>query len=251
MNHSLWFVLVFIAMIGVLVLLDVLIPQSIEKWDFYLGAAVGLVTDILVTLWASLNEFSSSAASYRVNRVVEATQEIVQIGHRSRSRDRHRYSLGVIIDHLDQTFGKDDGFKENEWPCLVHHTQDAQPPLADRHGTANDKADRWDFFDLYVRPVINDINGFSFIGRYPIFPYFYKKIRQLKALTKLCTHLETVVRELDAAFETKTMVRFGRVSGKVVIQPVNSSDEDIGRLREAYRSLHTAWGEWLHAAGAK
>ena len=237
-------------MIGMLTLLEVLIPQSLEKWDFYLGAAVGLVTDILVTLWASLNEFSSSMASYRVNQVIEATQEIVQTKHRSGARDRHRYSLGVIIDCLDQTFGKGDGFKENEWPCLVHHTRDKQPLLADRDGTPNDKADRWDLFDLYIRPVIDDINAFSFIGRYPLFPRFFKRIRQLKGLTKLCTHLETVVRELDAAWAEKK-VGLERVDGKVVIQPVDWSNEDIGRLREAYRNLHRAWREWLHATNVK
>jgi hypothetical protein len=240
-------------MIGALFLLDVFFPHSqfIEKWDFYLGAGVGLATDIIVTLWASLNEFSSSTASYRVDQVIEATQEILQTKYRSRARDRHRYSLGVVIDHLEQVFGKDDGFRKNEWPCLVHHTQDEQPLLANRDGTANDQADRWDFFDLYVRPVVDDINGFSFIGKYPIFPRIHKKTRQLKALTKLCTDLEIVVRELDAAFETKTKVRFGRVLGKVVIQPVDSSDESIGRLREAYRSLYKAWCEWLKASGTK
>ena len=143
------------------------------------GAIVGFVLDVVLSLILSLDQYWGYTGN-RVKKVVAATREIIEAKGRSRLRNRYRYSLGVIIDILDQIW-KGDNFKRDAWPCLVNFADDANGRLciADQEGKPDPKADRWDLFNRYVRPVIEDISNFSFIGRYGLARWFSKDIRQL------------------------------------------------------------------------
>ena len=214
--------------------------------DFILGLLGGFAANVVVSMAFAVAQFRFSMAGYRVQRVAEATREICGSSNRARICNKHRYSLGIIIDRLEQTFGRNGSFKSSEWPCLVHYargTQGGMPQIADRDGTANPKADRWDLFNLYVRPVIEDIDSFSYIGRYLCFS---KIFRQLKALTKLCTCLENVVCEFDAAFGAG-LVKLVMVNSRVVIRP--TSPGDVAQLEEEYCKLYRAWRKWLCVMG--
>lgn len=231
-----------LALLLIVILLVLLLPDT-SPGEFMLGVIVGLVTDAGVSLLLSLDEFRSSSAGYRVNNTVRATKEILERkkggGSSSRLRDKYRYSLGVVIDNLGQEFA-DAPFNTDEWPCLIHQKQ--LQPLGDR----------WKFFRDYVRPVVEDLGGLSFLGRYSLAYCFCQSVRQLDALAKLCHRLEDVVCELDAAFGANNpLVELAKVNGKTVIQPINVSSEDIGQLREAYRNLREAWSKWLRAAGGR
>jgi hypothetical protein len=220
------------------------------------GVIIGFVLDILLSLFLSLDQFRGYTDK-RVKKTAIATQEIVKSEKRSELRNRYRYSLGVIIDKLDQIWKRDDfKFKEDAWPCLVHSADaDGQPCIANREGKPDPEADRWDLFNLYVRPVIEDVCNFSFIGKYGLARWFSKDIRQLGALTELCSQLETVVSEFDAAYEVKQegkqVVKLDTVNNQVVICPTIDpiDSEDVKRLRDGYYSLYKAWGEWLKATG--
>jgi hypothetical protein len=230
MRYLTWFVIVLIVgFLGVLVFYC-----GITK-DVILGVLLGLVTSAAVSLKLALDQFSFSMAGYRVKKTVKATKEIFDKpkSERSSLRDRYRYSLGVIIDDLEQTFGKDyDLGKIEEWPCLIDFD-----------------GDRWQRFNDYVRPVIEDINSSSFIGKYRLLRYFSIDVRRLNALTIFCNRLEDVVCELDAAIEAE-LVKLNDNDRIIILQSsANSAIENIQRLEEEYQHLHTAWCEWLHVAG--
>ena len=93
-----------------------------------LGIVTGLVTSTIVNSRGFLD--SAARARYRVRETVKATKEILEKPKetRARTRNRYRYSLGVIIDDFDN-FWKSDTFKEDEWPRLVHfaYDSDGQP----------------------------------------------------------------------------------------------------------------------------
>lgn len=214
---------------------------------FILGFVVNLITALLVSCW----QFHFSTAHDHIGKTVEAMERIVgsPIGNLSSLRDDYRDYLGVVIDRLEQIW-KGGDFKENIWPCLVHFADDAdgRPRIANREGRLDPNADRWDLFNLYVRPIIQDISSYAFLGWFgwcPLFP----KLRQLSALTELCNKLKTVVRRFDAAYEVG-VVELAKTNDRVVIQPTTDSteSEDVKRLREAYRDLCRAWREWSKAA---
>ena len=68
------------------------------------GFILGVAGDFAISLWLSYSQFLHSTANYRLEKTVEATKEIIEPENLSRSRDRYRYSLGVIIDHLSLYF---------------------------------------------------------------------------------------------------------------------------------------------------
>lgn len=224
------------------------------------GVVAGLMTSTIVNLRGFLD--SASRARYRVRETVKTTKEILDKSkNRSRTRSRHKYSLAVIIDTLEQTWKS--GFKEGIWPPLVHfREQDGR--LVDQKQEPDPNADRWDLFNQYVRPVIEEIEPFSNLSKYPfwllslstLFPpvkeprrQIRQEVRQLDALTKLCNHLESVVAELDAAFEKKNLVELTKLNdGNVAIIPtddaINSESKVIEQLRNKYCDLYRAWLNW-------
>jgi hypothetical protein len=157
--------------------------------SFLVGIAGGIVASIIVGLLFLWYEFTFSTAVYRVRKVAEATSKIIEANSRSGLRDEYRAYLGVVIDLLDRGFGKVGEFARDAWPPLVHHTEEERPRPANRQGKADPKADRWDFFDLYIRPVAEDIGRFSHVRKSP--PLFMI-IQQLRALTYFCSQLENV-----------------------------------------------------------
>ena len=217
-----------------------------ELKSFFLGFVTNLITALLVFYW----QFHSSTAYDCLEKTVEATKRIVGSPiNRGSLRNNYRDYLGVIIDTLDKIWDKD-GFEEDKWPCLVNFAdaEDGRIVIANRDGRPDCKADRWDLFNLRVRPVAQDISSYAFLGWFrwcPLYPIF----RQLDALTKLCSQIKVVVGRFDAAYG-KDLVELCRVSSEVVVQPtVGSTDSgEIKPLRCDYRKLYHAWGKWLDAA---
>ena len=78
-----------------------------------------------------------------------------------------------------------------------------------------------------------------------------KEMDQLRALRVLCTRLENVVDELDAAFQDGN-VTLDRVkdldSYLFVVRPLDSAMATTDDLRSSYAGLHVAWHEWLRVA---
>lgn len=234
------------------ILLCFMILITVATWvlykftsEFIAGLFFGFVSNIIVGLYFSWDQFQSSTSGYRLKKVVEATRKIFDPeANISRERDRYRYSLGVIIDELKQTFGREGDFEDKEWPCLVDYNSEKYELSKDENG--ND-IDRWKHFERYVRPVVDDINNSSFIGNYRLIRSFSKDVRQLYALTKLCNHLENVVSELDAAFQAEKLVKLND-KNHVVPQENQSKSDGFKRLEKEYHDLFNAWREWLRAA---
>ncbi|MEP7284555.1 MAG: hypothetical protein ABI947_02150 [Chloroflexota bacterium] len=201
-----------------------------------LGIIASTIAALLLIAW----QFSSSTAGYRIKKVGEATEALtITHSHTSPLRDKYRYSLGIIIDDLHQSFK--DGFNENgPWPALVDNGEECEPKEmthCEEEMAKNKSKDRWDKFNKYIRPVIEDINTYSFIGLLQ----FTSSFRRLHTLTKLCHRLEDTIGELDAAFENKTVCTNGK-ENRIIVR--GGKELEATNVRDAYAKLYKAWLEW-------
>jgi hypothetical protein len=188
----------------------------------------GVVASVIAALILIWIQFRYSTAGYRVDKVREATEKITASkADTSLLRNKYRYSLGVIIDDLHQSFK--DGFNERgPWPVLVDNGDECEPQV-DKSG------DRWDKFNRYIRPVVEDINTYSFVGLLQL----SSSLRQLRLLTILCHKLEDAVSETDAAFGNGLICN--KDNRTFIRQDVTADVED---LRNAYYELYIAWCNW-------
>ncbi len=194
---------------------------------------LGVVASLVAALYISYQQFIHSTAGYRVNMVTKAHHELTSPDPKtSPLRDKYRYSLGVIINDLHQSF-KGGWLENGPWPALVDNGEEC-PPVT----KSEEKGDRWHKFNLYIRPVIEDTNAYMFLGGLRFTP----ALRHLRKLTMLCNQLENVVMELDAAFEQHSVCCGGdgaRIWLKMGVDP-----NQVTSLRTAYKRLYEVWRVW-------
>ncbi|MBE0689658.1 MAG: hypothetical protein IH587_06000, partial [Anaerolineae bacterium] len=161
------------------------------------------------------------------------------------SRDRYRFSLGVALSELAQKFGRNEFDPEGRWPFLI-----------------DDKGDRWGLFIDHVRPVIDDINVYAFVAVFPRLRFLrpldfafgwllYDRalLQRLGKLIELCEQIETVVGELDAAFEVNQHV--ARVKNGAIYPDSSGDPKKVSRLIDEFEQLHSLWLEWLDLLSIK
>lgn len=207
-----------------------------EVWQYILSFVIGFIASLSVAMVILYWQFKHSIAGYRLKKVEEATVALINEVKSPNSytgtfRNRYRYSLGVIIDRLLHTYGS------NEIPKI----ENLHPTMIGKDG------DGWGTFNLYVRPVIDDINAYSFIGGWvPFLP----KVRKLRLLFKLCEQLENITAELDSIrllSRTKNSDILNIEKEKVQITKTNDSSVNIqiDILINEFNNLETCWNNWL------
>ncbi len=216
-----------------------------ELGEAVIGFILGLATNVIVAAYFSYRQFTHSTAGFRVRRVAEATRKIVgdinEHGDQHPStriplRNKYKYSLGVMLDDLGQSFGtkaKQKEFNEQgDWPRIIE--------------SRNSDKGRWERFNEHVRPVIDDINGYVFLGGFSwlLYPIRPSELRQLQPLMQLCNQLEIVAGELDALFEHGLVEE---KNGRIFPTRNPEEDEAIKSLRDEYRELYKVWHHWLGA----
>jgi hypothetical protein len=181
---------------------------------------VGALLGVISTFVLFVLQFRASIAFRRVERVAQATNEILALVGRSAAlRDIHRYSLGVVIDKLRSFNGNGP-----PWPCLIE---------------LNSK-DRWDLYNNYVRTVVEEITPYAFLGRW-LPRSAWLRLSQVYALSRLCDQLETISGLLDGAVEE------GAIEiNKELVTPKNELYGDT--LKAAYRKLYDRWEIWKQIA---
>lgn len=186
-----------------------------------LGVIFGFFANALVVYW----QFRGSTAGHRVGWVADATRELETPSKTGPPRSKFRYALGVIIDDLRKM--QEDGTKDDgKWPLLAGNK------------------DRWERFNKYVRPVLDDINNYSFLGWKGFF--FLPRSRQLRNLAKLCVQIEDVVMRIDAACERPAVAEI--IDGG--ISPIDGVADEDGRLQlleEGNIELYKAWQRWKNS----
>lgn len=207
--------------------------------SFIVGFLASLSVGILLIYW----QFTKSIAGYRLDKIEDATRLIINEIKSTNSytgtlRSKYRYSLGVLIDMLTRTFGARD----------IPKTEGFYPSML------KDDGDGWDLFNRYVRPVIDDINSFSFIGWLTLFP----KMRKLKRLINLCKQLENITAELDSIrlFANSKGIKILKIHDtggitEILDQNDASSNVKIKELKDEYKLLEKRWNEWLQVTGKK
>ncbi|PCJ23403.1 MAG: hypothetical protein COA97_11750 [Flavobacteriales bacterium] len=198
--------------------------------SFIIGFVASLSVAMTIIYW----QFKHSMAGYRLRKIEEATHKIAEKKklntYTGMERNRYRYSLGVILDRLIGSYGTNDIPKlENLHPAML--AQDG---------------DGWGTFNLYVRPVINDINAFSFISWLSFLPM----LKKLGLIFKLCEQLENVTAEMDAIRllqRTKKIKILEFVGENISITNSNDSDvqEQINQLLAELENLERCWKKWL------
>lgn len=197
--------------------------------SLFIGFVAGIFASIYAGLWQARKQFDASTANYRLQMVIDATRVMLAAKnlepapYMGAPRNKFRYSLGTVIQALVQDFDKS-GMKNKKngpLPLLVPET-----------------GDRWQTFDERIRPILNDINTFSFLGKIVWFQN-QAPFPQLGQLTQLCNALEIVVSELDAAdAEHATEIRKGSI---FLIKECS----EVRELREGYQNLYEVWCRWV------
>lgn len=198
--------------------------------SFGIGFLASFLVGQALTYW----QFNKSIAGYRLNKVILATREIIKTkaskSYTGPSRNRYRYSLGVIIDGLIGTYGT----KE------IKKRKDLLPPMIHEEG------DGWETFNKYVRPVLNDLNAYSFIGSLIFIP----KMRKLKTLIALCEQFENITGELDAIRElakSEKVEIFEFQGGAIKICRTDNQKiiDQVDNLLKENDLLEERWKKWL------
>jgi hypothetical protein len=194
--------------------------RKMESTDIIL-LIVGALLGIVVSFILFVLQFWASVARRRVERVAQATNEILANARRSGPlRNIHRYSLGVIIDDLRYFNGTP------PWPCIIERNSN----------------DRWDRYDKYIRPVVEEITPYAFLGRGLPSWAWPQTLQRVYALSLLCDQLETVTGLLDGAVEEKAIV----IENRLITQVLNDLYDD--KIEAEYRTLYDRWETWRRSA---
>ncbi|MCK5268536.1 MAG: hypothetical protein KAR07_10220 [Spirochaetes bacterium] len=204
---------------------------------------IGLFVALFVGTGLIYWQFFESIAGYRLKKIEDATIKIIDKKMSKKKyvgmlRNRYRYSLGVIIDILTNTYGSKNLPKQKEkYPFLIDK---------------DENRDGWALFDRYIRPVMDDINAYAFIGWFACLP----RMKKLKKLIKLCEQLENVTAELDyiqllEKSESITILKLEPTGGvlEIIEHKDKSISDQIKTLKDVYKNLEQSWRKWLKVMG--
>lgn len=199
--------------------------------DIILGVFGGFVASLYILYL----QFKRSTAWFRLINVINSTKEIVALAKSNQysgyARNKARYSMGVPIDCIAQCYKET--FQEK--------ISDRYPNLTPIVGN------RWEDFNLYVRPVIEDINPYSFLGWIPL----STKMKQLQNLVNFINLIENVVASLDVVIQIQennniVIVTTNNGPGFGIAMTGNTGfDTEINTLLQHYRELEKQWYNWL------
>ena len=198
---------------------------------------LGGLLSLGVAAIVSLLQFETSQANYRLKRVTEATQVIIQEFKSTRAdlgpkRNNYRYSFGVVFDNLASTFGTTG--------------KDGIPPRAGKYPILiNETGDKWGLFNDYIRPVISDLNSHNVFGVL----FLFHKFKKLRVLIALCEQLENVVGNLDAITHIEKTQGMSILNFKNAIEINETQDVNanyhIGILKQNFEELNNCWQKWV------
>lgn len=195
--------------------------EIIYIMELIIGLVVGFLLGIIGNMIVIYAQFGRSIAGHRVSQAVEATKEFLNNpSNTGAARSKYYFSLGVLIDDLRNIDSNGTKSTTGQWPLIVDSTTDTHAR-----------------FDRYIRPLLNDINSYSFLGGFR----WRKDLRQLNALSKLCSEFEKVVSALDAGLENPAVVAI-KENGITLIS--NTDDPRAKAVSDAYKKLASVWKHW-------
>lgn len=187
--------------------------------------ATTIITSFVTTFFIGrlyLNlQYLQSNAGHRQKRIIEATKSIFKIN----LNDKERYQISAAYHtSLGPVLYKLITFKSNNGAYIL-------PSL---NGI---EKEGWKFYDLYVRPVSNDLNNNAFIGWLP----YFRNVERLKILWKFCKKIEDIV----------TMVEVLKINNKIAVKEdfitilsEYKKDADVEKLISTYQDLFHLVNKW-------
>lgn len=200
----------------------------------FVGAALGFTTNLITSYMFLWYQFEGTG-QHRVKIVAEATRAFrASEPETSILSNKYRYGLGKIIDELRSL--DPDGFKKE-----YKDREKVCPSLNE----GNEK-DRWDSFNRYVRPVLDDVNAYEMLRSSAT---FNPTIRQLSTLIDLCNQIEVVVMNLDALGDKTDILDWQSIDKPEIKHLIlKRPDDPIAKdLRDSLRELYTKWSAWEEA----
>lgn len=210
-------------------------------FDWLNNIIISIITGVLasgiVAYVLLFTQYKKSISKHRLDKISQATRKIIELATKGEYagylRNRYRYSLGVILDMCAASYGiKPDQKKENLYPGLI--------PGPDEKGNIKDG---WHIFNLYIRPVIEDINQFSHLVLIKIFC-----LRKLAILQELLIILENIVEDLDALrlYEINNNIQIIEYEGNHIrLNETSREVPELNILTGHYDDLEKVWYKWV------
>lgn len=206
------------------------------------GYVIGFFSAIGLVYW----QFSKSNANERIKKIDRAIRDIVEEKKKLKNgkvddrtiamlRNSNRFSLGVTLDRLTSAFDSNGvAIRDGSYPNFI-----------------DDIGDRWSYYIHHVKPVVDDLNQFAFLGWLPI-----KKMRKLNLLIKLCYRLQSIVEIHDAVMdkmELKERIQFEEPHKEYfrILRGNSESMDWLQKLENNYIELTKDWKDLLALMGVE
>lgn len=208
-----------------------------------LSLFIGILGSFIVAWVFFYMQYNKSTAAYRIRQIEEATKKIIDAKKKNREnreiamlRNNYRFSLGVALDRITKTYSNSSSPLEYPYPNFIDYNEDEK----------GNRSDGWGFFLGRIKPVIDDINQYSFIGWMP-----FPQRKKLKIIVNICYQLQKIVETHDAIMDnsaTKELIVF-ELTDREFFKINNSDDlfvqEWKTKLETEYNLLETYWREWI------
>jgi len=199
------------------------------------GYLIGFVLAVLLTHW----QFSKSSAGRRINKILKAVADFRNAkvdfndnGSKAILRNSNRFSLGVTIDRLNNVYdAKGENIRNNYLPNFIDYETDTS------------SKDRWGFFNTRIKPVIDELSQYSFLGW-----FWFGKLKKLKAILNLCYRIQSIVEIHDAIMgsDLKKAIEFDQPYREYF--KINESKDWLEKLEIEYKELASEWKKLVRFA---
>lgn len=241
------------------ILLEQILPLMI-------GFVLGILASTIASFILAYVQFKNSIAIERLNQVINATHEIISYHYsqvrnpqptfianfkKQMLRNKYRYSLGVLIDRIVMAYGDNNLLTKSDKKYPNFLCMDKKPDSVKHE-------DRWKDFMHYVKPVIDEVNSFTFLGNL-LFLKKKKTLRQLQCLNSLGMQIEIITGISDSCL--------AQMKGNHIRPALHAEDDSIEflditieeqenenilkNLREQYSKLESIWNQWLELTKKK
>lgn len=220
------------------------ILHNVFSMSNLLSIFIGVLGSFIVAWVFFYMQYNKSTAAYRIRQIEEATKKIINAKKKNGEnreiamlRNHYRYSLGVVLDRITKTYLNSSSSLEYPYPNFIDYDED---------GKGNRSCDGWRFFIERIKPVIDDINQYSFIGWMPS-PYH----KRLKIIVNICYQLQKIVETHDAIMDNSATIKL--IAFELPYREffrINNSDDLFvqkwkTKLETEYNLLESYWREWV------
>lgn len=213
------------------------------------GYVIGFLSAIGLIYW----QFCKSIANRRLMKIQDALGRIIKERNDGKNgkeddrtiamlRNKYRFSLGVTIDRMTNTYDANGNRILNDFlPNFINYKPEKSTNKKEET-ILKETGDRWNYYKDRIRPVIDDLTQFAFLGWIPS-----RKMKMLKLVVSFCYSVQSIVELHDAVMdkeEAKAGIVFdepNRSYFKIVKQEDQVANDWLTELENEYNKLAITW----------